>query len=83
MPRYSDDTLLQTALQPALNDREAMIDALGSDKAAIAVVQQECTAIESLRGKKLAKFSPDELEAARLAFIYPLARKTSSRRARI
>lgn len=70
MPRYSDNTLLQKAIQPALDDRAAMIDALGPDTAAIAEVQAECAAIEALRGKKLAKLTPAEQQAARMTFIY-------------
>lgn len=70
MPGYSDDRLLQRAINAAVLDRESLSEAYGgrgpvSDKAL-----ETATKVQALVGKKLAKLSEDEQQAAFSAFLY-------------
>lgn len=70
MPKLSDDTLLQCAIEPACQDRASFADACAEDSQVVANTLQEIKAMCALKGKRLADLTPEEDEAARLAFIY-------------
>lgn len=70
MPRLSADTLLQRAIEPAINDRLALADAycgIGPDADS---AKQEAKAFAGLRGRRIRDFSPEERGAAFMAFVY-------------
>lgn len=70
MPKISDNTLLQRAIEPALNDRTSFLDAVRGDADAEAVTKAEIVVIGALRGKRLAVLSEDERRAAMLALLF-------------
>lgn len=70
MPRYSDDTLLKTAIEAAMLDRESFEDAVRGDAGAQAAARETLEKLKALKGKKLAAMSADEQHTAMLAFLY-------------
>lgn len=70
MPRLAPDTLLKRAIEPAVQDRITLADAYGrkGDIADEAIADAE--RIQALKGKKFRNLDADELEVARLAFIF-------------
>ncbi|KVP39671.1 hypothetical protein [Burkholderia ubonensis] len=70
MPRYSDDTLLRRATEAALLDRESLLDAYAGEGPTADNIRTEIAGLKALKGKKLAKMSPEEYHAAFLAFVY-------------
>lgn len=70
MPRYSDDTLLRRALVCALLDRESLLDAYSGEGPTADDIRVQIASMQALKGKKLANMTPEEDEAARLAFVY-------------
>lgn len=70
MPRLSSHTLLQRAINPAVQDRVSLADAYSREgdiaDDAIATAKR----IEALKGRRFRTLNADELETARLAFIF-------------
>ncbi len=70
VPRLSDDTLLQKAIRPAIEDRESFADAVSRDspegRDALALAER----IRGLEGKSIRALNSVENNVARLAFIY-------------
>ena len=70
MPRYSDDTLVQRAIECALLDRESLLDAYSGEGPIADDIRAQIAGIYAIKGKKLAKMTPAEDESARIAMIY-------------
>jgi len=70
MPKITDNTLLQRAIEPALNDRTSFLDAMRGDVDTLEVIEAEIKVIGALRGKRLATLNEDARRAAMLAFLY-------------
>ena len=70
MPRLSADTLLRRAIEPAMQDRLTLADAYSGEGEIALEAATVAKQIQALAGKRFSKLSPDELETARLAFIF-------------
>lgn len=70
MAHNSDDTLLRSAIEAAMLDRESYEDAVRGDTSTMAEARATLEKLKALKGKKLAKMSADERHTAMLAFLY-------------
>lgn len=70
MPRLSPDTLLQRAIEPAVQDRIALADAYGREGEIATEATEHAKRIQALQGRKFKSLSADDLELARLAFVF-------------
>jgi hypothetical protein len=70
MPRLSDDTILQRAIEPAILDRESFAGAHGGQGKIADDANALANAIRAIQGKRLAKMSESELLTAYRALLY-------------
>lgn len=70
MPRLSPDTLLQRAIDPAVQDRITLADAYSREGEVAEEAIETAKQIQALKGRKLVSLNAEECEAARLAFIF-------------
>ena len=70
MPRLSADTLLRRAIEPATQDRLTLVDAYSGEGEIALEAATVARKIRALTGRRFKKLTPEELETARLAFIF-------------
>jgi hypothetical protein len=70
VPRLSDNTLLQRAIGPAVNDRESFYEAHHCTGEVAKEARALIAKMKALKGKKLEAMSAEEQDAARLCLIY-------------
>ncbi|MGF6604442.1 hypothetical protein P3T23_009197 [Paraburkholderia sp. GAS448] len=70
MPRLSADALFRLAINPAVQDRLALVEAYGGKGDIADEAAADALRIKALGKKRVLKLSPEELETARLAFVF-------------
>jgi hypothetical protein len=77
MPRLTADTLLQRAIEPAVEDRLALVDAYGGIGPDAQAASQQAKAFAGLRGRRIDTLSAEERVMAFAAFVYAEQYETS------
>lgn len=71
MPKITFNTALRRAIEPALNDRESLLECYSSDSPESREIEREIEMIKSMRGRKFKDtIKGDDVKAAFLTLLY-------------